>query len=308
MAHADVPPPGDHGGDAHAVARALGVDPVDLLDLSASLNPVAPNWRPLAVAAIEAGRLDCYPDASAAATALAESIGVDLDRLVVTNGGSEAIALVAALHPEGWVDEPEFSLYARHLASLRPGAPRWRSNPNNPLGTLAPPDAKAFVWDEAFWPLASGTWTRGDGDAWRIGSLTKLWACPGLRLGYVIAPSASDAARLAARQPAWAVNGLALALVESLLARTDLPAWAAAVAELRRELADALERFGFSPEPSAANWVLVPGLAARRPSLARHGVLVRDCASFGRPGVARIAVPDRAGRRRLEAALAATAP
>jgi histidinol-phosphate/aromatic aminotransferase/cobyric acid decarboxylase-like protein len=32
-------------------------------------------------------------------------------------------------------------------------------------------------------------------------------------------------------------------------------------------------------------------------------VLVRDCASFGLPGVARVAVPDEAGLHRLSAAL-----
>ena len=93
----------------------------------------------------------------------------------------------------GEVVEPEFSLYRRHLAEVRAGAGRWRSNPSNPLGRSPPPTTTPAVWDEAFWPLATGTWTRGDDAAWRLGSLTKLWACPGLRLGYVIAPDAAPA-------------------------------------------------------------------------------------------------------------------
>ncbi len=260
------------------------------------------------VAAVSGGALRRYPDPTAATAAMAGAIGVDPARLVLTNGGAEAIALVAALHPVGWVESPEFALYARHLTVVHPRAPRWRSNPHNPLGTLAASDDTAWVWDEAFWPLATGTWTRGDEHSWRIGSLTKLWACPGLRLGYAIAPSVDGAAAIAARQPAWAVNGLALALVEPLLAATDLPAWAAAIADGRAELVDTLAGHGFTAQPSAANWVLVPGLAQRRAALARHGVLVRDCASFGLDGVARVAVPDGPGRRRLDAALAAVAP
>ena len=254
------------------------------------------------------GALSRYPDPSAATVALAATIGIDPARLVLTNGGAEAIALVAGLHPIGWVQPPEFSLYARHLMAVHPRAPRWRSNPHNPLGTLAAADDVALVWDEAFWPLATGTWTRGDENSWRLGSLTKLWACPGLRLGYAIAPSIDAAAALVARQPAWAVNGLALALVEPLLAATDLPMWAAAIAHGRAELVDMLARHGFAAQPSAANWVLVPGLAQHRAALARHGVLVRDCASFGLVGVARVAVPGESGRRRLDAALAALAP
>jgi histidinol-phosphate/aromatic aminotransferase/cobyric acid decarboxylase-like protein len=59
---------------------------------------------------------------------------------------------------------------------------------------------------------------------------------------------------------------------------------------------------GLMAEPSDAPWVLVraPGLRAR---LARHGVLVRDCASFGLPDHARVAVPEPAGLARLAEAL-----
>jgi hypothetical protein len=42
-----LPAAGEHGGDAAAIARALGLDPASMLDLSISLNPVAPELRPL---------------------------------------------------------------------------------------------------------------------------------------------------------------------------------------------------------------------------------------------------------------------
>jgi histidinol-phosphate/aromatic aminotransferase/cobyric acid decarboxylase-like protein len=58
---------------------------------------------------------------------------------------------------------------------------------------------------------------------------------------------------------------------------------------------------------SAANWILVHGAAPLRLPLARHGVLVRDCASFGLPGTIRVAVPDEAGHERLATALAEVA-
>src|SRR5215218_4315618 len=113
-----------HGGDAVTVARTLGVDPSSILDLSASLNPLAPP-----VEAVAASRLDTlarYPDDAerAAATALvAAAIGVDADRVVLTNGAAEAIAVVAAEHPVGDVVAPEFSLYERHLRRVERSAP-----------------------------------------------------------------------------------------------------------------------------------------------------------------------------------------
>jgi histidinol-phosphate/aromatic aminotransferase/cobyric acid decarboxylase-like protein len=104
--------------------------------------------------------------------------------------------------------------------------------------------------------------------------------------------------RLAARQPRWALNGLAAALVPDLLARADLPAWAAATARRRAALSAAIP----GVERSDANFALIgvdEGAAAARTRLARHRVLVRDCTSFGLPGHIRVAVPDEAGLARL---------
>lgn len=294
--------PGQHGGDGRILAAALDIDPDRVLDLSASLNPVAPD--PVPVVAAHLGELRRYPDAEQAERHLAAVIGVDPQMLVMTNGGAEAIALVAQHLGAGRVDEPEFSLYARHLAIQEPGAPRWRSNPHNPTGLLAEPREQAAVWDEAFWPLATGTWTRGDAPrgSYVLGSLTKLLACPGLRIGYVVCPNADAAHHLRRRRPAWSVNGPAAAALSDLLAPVDLPKWAVAVAELRRDLESVLHRAGYQPRPSDANWLLVdaPGL---RDHLARAAICVRDCSSFGLPGTVRIAVPDPDGLERLEAAL-----
>jgi histidinol-phosphate/aromatic aminotransferase/cobyric acid decarboxylase-like protein len=301
-----IPPPGRHGGDGPRVAAALGVDPGSVLDLSASLNPVAPDPSPVVARHLEA--IGVYPDPAPATAALAAALGVDADRIVLTNGGAEAIALVAAEAGSGSVEEPDFSLYRRHLGDVSAAAPRWRSDPHNPSGRLAPPEERAAVWDEAFYPLATGRWTSGraDSESVVLGSLTKVFACPGLRLGFVLCPPGSDLpGRISARQPMWAVNGLAAAALPDLLAIADLPGWAAEVARLRSELAAVLASFGLPPEPSDANFVLVRGASGLRDALAPNGVIVRDCASFGLPGHVRIAVPDDAGRRRLAAALEA---
>jgi histidinol-phosphate/aromatic aminotransferase/cobyric acid decarboxylase-like protein len=283
---------------------ALGRDPAEILDLSASLNPVAPDPTPILARHLDAiGR---YPDPAPATAALARAMGVPSTRLLLTNGGAEAIALAAAELPVGWVDEPEFSLYRRHLRVLDPGAGRWRSNPHNPSGLLAGPDETAAVWDEAFWPLATGTWTRGDASrgAVVVGSLTKLLACPGLRIGYLLCPTPDLADRLSARQPRWALNGLAAAALPELLAKVDLAAWTAETAELRGRLAALLRAAGYQPQPADANWLLVES-PELRDRLAAHAILVRDCASFGLSGTVRIAVPNAPGLIRLEAALGA---
>ncbi|MCY3631828.1 MAG: aminotransferase class I/II-fold pyridoxal phosphate-dependent enzyme [bacterium] len=287
----DIPPAGSHGGDGPRIARALGIDPRTILDLSQSPNPFAPDVASMLDRHLDAVRR--YPDPSEAARVLAEAIGVDSPRLMLTNGGSEAIWLVAwEIGGRVWT-EPEFGLHPRN-----PDGPVWRSDPHNPSGRLADPDEAADVWDEAFYPLATGRWTAGRAGV-VVGSLTKVFAAPGLRLGYIIA---DDVERFARHQSQWSVNSLALAVLPELLDSADLTGWSEAIAIARKELAELLRRFGFAVEAADAPWVLVhaPGL---RELLAPHGVVVRDCASFGMPEHVRVAVPDSDGLARLESAM-----
>ena len=363
-----VPEPVAHGGDGARVATALGIGVDQVLDLSASLNPVAPD--PAVTVARHLAALSRYPDPLRATVALAERLDVDPSRLLLTNGGAEAIALVGAV-VGGTVEEPDFSLYprsrsgpsavpvgsdpsgtyrhaptepeaaelpldpslivpapSRRADATRPspngvpavigsqdGAglfdepPRWRSNPHSPSGRLADPVEVAGVWDEAFWPLATASWTRNDHRRGSVvvGSLTKLLACPGLRVGYLLAPETDDGDRLLAAvrlaQPAWSVDGLVCAALPDLLDTVDLPSWTHEIARLRQELVDLLAAYGLRADAADAPWVLVPDAGDLRSRLAGEGVVVRDCGTFGLPGTVRIAVPDDDGRRRLGAAL-----
>lgn len=298
--------PGPHGGDGARLAEALGVDPASIMDLSASLNPCAPD-----IATLAAGSLDSlrrYPDESAAEAALAEALGVEAERLLLTNGASEAIGLVASARPIGWVDQPEFSLYERHLHALEPDGPRWQSDPHNPTGALADPLDRAEVRDEAFYPLATGRWTRGDAGAIVIGSLTKLFACPGLRMGFVVCPDPELTSVLRAARPRWAVGTLATTMIPDLVAGAALEQWATRIAALRADLLSILIEHELKPEPSDANYVWVPESGDLRSRLLPTGILVRSGLSFGFPDAARIAVPDEAGLERLAAALDSTRP
>jgi histidinol-phosphate/aromatic aminotransferase/cobyric acid decarboxylase-like protein len=298
--------PGEHGGDGARLAVALGIPLDEVLDLSASLNPWAPDVA--ALVRHHAPAIRQYPNPTHARAVLGDAMHVDPDRLLLTNGGAEAIALVAAEFPIGSVEEPDFSLYARHLTRLNPHAPRWRSNPNNPTGQLAAPDELAAIWDEAFYPLATGRWSRGDPDTIVVGSLTKVFACPGLRAGYVVAPNPTVARRLAARQAHWAVNSLVCALLPDLLAAVDLPTWAAAIAAGRGRLDVLLRQAGLHPEPSDANFLLSRRAPGLRDHLARRGVLVRDTTSFAIPDGVRVAVPDDTDFQRLALALEGWTP
>lgn len=250
------PPPGQHGGKAHL----YGVD----LELSASLNPVAPDPTPIFRKHL--GSVGRYPDADRATAALSEVLAVERERVIVTNGGAEAIALVARELRTGWVEEPEFSLYARH-------------------------------------PLATGVWTRGDADTVVVGSLTKVFACPGVRIGYIIAPDEDMAARLRDDQPGWSLSGLACDSIPDLLASAELHRWREEIAALRTELASALSSRGWIASPGAANFLWVTDAPGLRDALFAQGILVRSAASFAMPDAVRIAVPKPSQLGQLIAAI-----
>ena len=210
------------------------------------------------------------------------------------------------------------------------GAPvLWLTNPHNPTGQLWSRASlepllrrhQLVICDEAFLPLVQG------GEAQSlipllprhpnlvvVRSLTKLLSLAGLRLGYALgAPERLE--RWAAWRDPWPVNGLALAVGESLLERPQwLPRWTGRVQRWSaREgpwLAERLQRWPqLTPRPSAANFLLVRGdgslLDLRRGLEDRHGILLRDCRSFAGLGACwlRMGLQDRRSHHRLLRAL-----
>lgn len=167
----------------------------------------------------------------------------------------------------------------------------------SPMGTVSNVGSASFVGQQR---------AATDSRAWRIRSFTKLFACPGLRLGYVI----GDVAPLRARQPAWAVSRLAQVAGLAMLADTRYQDFTRQfTTQCREELAAALRGVpGVRVFPGTANFLLLgverAGEVARR--LRERGIVVRLCDSFS--GLApdsflRVAVRKRSENQRLVEAL-----
>lgn len=84
-----------HGGLDEAELRDYGLQREDVLDFSANINPLGPS--PLVRQAAAAADLSSYPDRDSLALreALAERLGVAIDHLLVGNGSTELIHLLA---------------------------------------------------------------------------------------------------------------------------------------------------------------------------------------------------------------------
>ena len=122
-------------------------------------------------------------------------------------------------------------------------------------------------------------------------SMTKAYGIPGLRLGYAVADK-DIVENLRRVCPPWNVNiiaqkvGTAVLENEEYLKQSQLK-----IMEAKRFLTTALSRLGYEVLPSDAHYFLVKVVSARdlRNALLQHGIMVRDCASFGLPEYVRMA-------------------
>ena len=192
---------------------------------------------------------------------------------------------------------------ARQIAAVQPKL-IFLCNPNNPTGTVIDSAVIAawakdapqtlFVVDEAYLAFVPGLRSLY---AWRlpnvliIRSLTKEYALAGLRLGYAVGPTTLVAGVAQARVP-WSVNAAAQAAGLAALADQDhLQRTLTALRVAKAELVAGLHALGLAPLPSQTHYFLlnVGDGAAFRQRLLTHGLLVRDCASFGLPAFVRMA-------------------
>jgi threonine-phosphate decarboxylase len=120
-----------------------------------------------------------------------------------------------------------------------------------------------------------------------IRSLTKFYAMPGLRFGYALADQDFISALQDVRQP-WSINSLAVFAAKAALKDTEfvdktkssIAREKAGLVEMLKEI-DVLRVF-----PSETNFLLVKILNKKttstelRESMAKEGILIRDCSTF----------------------------
>jgi len=178
-------------------------------------------------------------------------------------------------------------------------------NPNNPTGQylfrqelekiLDACGDGLLILDEAFVAFVDESWSSGDlvsrGNVIIVRSMTKDYALAGLRLGYAVASQeVIDSLRRVC--PPWNVNVVAQkAGVIALRDEGYLEQCKKKIGEAKQFLISELHRIGFTSVPSKTNFFLVKVDNGERfrAALLRHGILVRDCASFGLPEYVRIA-------------------
>jgi threonine-phosphate decarboxylase len=277
------------------------LDP-ELLDFSANVNPLGP---PDGVRAVLRSIEDVVarypsPDAAGFGSAAARHHGIPEECLLPGNGSTDLIYLLANLFRGSRVRVlvPAFTEYED--ACLAAAIPvneggetvTFLGNPTSPEGKLLPKEeilrtAGTLMIDEAFMDFTDGTESlvreaARDPRLIVIRTLTKLFAIPGLRLGYVVAVP-ETIRRLRELQPPWTVNALAEAAGVAALEDREFAAFSRRfVAERRAELFRGLRILGLEVRESVANFLLcrVPDAKSLSSKLRKRGIAIRNCDSF----------------------------
>ncbi|MBB6734334.1 threonine-phosphate decarboxylase CobD [Cohnella zeiphila] len=191
------------------------------------------------------------------------------------------------------------------IRDLSEGDVVFLGHPNNPTGRLVPDETirrlregpADLLLDEAFMDFVEDeeerSLIREAAESERLvvfRSMTKFYAIPGIRLGFLVAHPRT-VAELTELQPPWSVNFLAQRIGEAVLDETGYAertrAW---LREEKPWLADRLSALGIRVCPGEVNYLLgeLPeeaGLTVLelQDRLGRRGILVRDASLF--PGL-----------------------
>lgn len=248
---------------------------------------------------------------------LAAKHGVEAENVIVTNGATEAIYLLAHLF-EGKcsaIIAPTFREYqdAAAVFSHRVifisstdeidacGADVvWLCNPNNPTGQVFDRErllsvidrnpGKVFIVDQAYAlysvkPVLSVADVEERKNVVVLHSLTKQFMVPGLRIGYAVGPSEMFDALRRLRMP-WSVNSVAIEAAHYLLDNyaDNIIDYQTLHAEARR-LSLALRSTGIDVVPTDCSFLLgcLPARTAAELKewlVATHDLLIRDASNF----------------------------
>ncbi|WP_232829045.1 aminotransferase class I/II-fold pyridoxal phosphate-dependent enzyme [Simplicispira lacusdiani] len=315
----------------HGGTDALGAAPHDFSTNSNACGPC-----PAALAAVQQADATRYPDPAYTAlrVQLAAFHGVEAARIVLAGSASEFIHRVTALAARrgaravavpahGYGDYAQAARawgLAVHPAPHAGAALHWACEPSSPLGqgdaALACASAGALrVLDCAYQPLrlegAAPLPERLEG-VWQLWTPNKALGLTGVRAAYAIAPqgSGADAADLAALAPSWPVGAHGVALLQAWVQPATQQWLAGCLPRLRdwKERQIALcAALGWQVLPgSQANYFCARPPVAALPELLRdlraQGIKLRDCASFGLPGVVRMGVLPPASQDALRVA------
>lgn len=112
-----------HGGNIFQFAHEQRIEPYEVIDFSANINPLGPSQRGLSALEAQLRYISHYPDASNddVLNSIADTYGMNKNQIVVGNGAAELLYAICRLpgYTGAFVPAPGFSEYKEALEASR---------------------------------------------------------------------------------------------------------------------------------------------------------------------------------------------
>lgn len=112
-----------HGGNIFQFAHEQGIEPYEVVDFSANINPLGPSQRGLDALNSQLRYISHYPDATNddVLNAIADTYGMDKHQIIVGNGAAELLYAICRLpgYTGAFVPAPGFSEYKEALEASK---------------------------------------------------------------------------------------------------------------------------------------------------------------------------------------------
>ncbi|BBU34473.1 pyridoxal phosphate-dependent aminotransferase [Veillonella nakazawae] len=112
-----------HGGNIFQFAHEQGIEPYEVVDFSANINPLGPSQRGLDALNAQLRYISHYPDATNddVLNAIADTYGMDKHQIIVGNGAAELLYAICRLpgYTGAFVPAPGFSEYKEALEASK---------------------------------------------------------------------------------------------------------------------------------------------------------------------------------------------
>lgn len=112
-----------HGGNIFQFAHEQRIEPYEVVDFSANINPLGPSQRGLDALNVQLRYISHYPDATNddVLNAIADTYGMDKHQIIVGNGAAELLYAICRLpgYTGAFVPAPGFSEYKEALEASK---------------------------------------------------------------------------------------------------------------------------------------------------------------------------------------------
>ena len=282
-------------------------------DFSSNICPAANHDELLNYLASRRGMLDHYPEPEAWSLEkmIAERLDITPEQVIVTNGATEAIYLIAqSFDMEPVIPTPTFSEYedacqmfpCSTLSTEHSSAENkrktilWLCNPNNPTGAVYDQlfidrmmaEHGLVVLDQSYEHytdqlVMNARWAGRTPYSLQIHSFTKTYSVPGLRLGYITGHPDLTAILRRHLHP-WSVSSIAIEAGKYLLQHDEFIS-KPDLQEAQRLYHKLCKIPGISLHPTKTNFMLckiehIHAVALKEYLIQEHRMLIRDASNF----------------------------